>query len=70
MYTQNVPNENLSKLTRRAMEKYGPETCLKAYYENNAIGNGAGTIGGYGRGSVSRGNAMIDAGREMVTGSR
>lgn len=70
-YTQQIATVDLSKATRRAMQKYGPEACLKAYWLNNVQGEGPCMIGGYsGRGVVAKAGAMIDAGREMVTGSR
>lgn len=70
-YTQNVPNDKLSTATLRAVKRYGAEVCLKAYWLNNVVGEGPCMIGGYtGKGVVAKANAMIDAGREMVTGSR
>jgi hypothetical protein len=67
---QVVPTYNLSKTTRTSMQRYGIEKCLEAYDLNNSMGEGAALIGGYGRGSIQRGDAMINAGREMVTGKR
>lgn len=67
---QTVPTYNLSKATRAAIQRYGSEACVEAYRMHHRVGCGAAEIGGYGRGSVSRGDAMIDAGREMITGKR
>ena len=66
---QVIPTHNLSKATRTAMQRYGSDSCLHAY-DRSQKGCGPSEIGGWGRGGVQRGDAMINAGREMVTGKR
>lgn len=60
----------MTKATKRAIEKYGEDKCRNAYRLNHEQGEGPMLIGGYGKGCVARANAMIDAGRELATGSR
>jgi hypothetical protein len=57
-----------SRATRAAIAKYGIGDCVKAFRENERDGQGPHYCGGY-RG-VRVGDAMINAGREVVTGSR
>lgn len=59
--------EKLSRATSKAVDKYGRDACVKAY-EYNLQGEGPHYCGGY-RG-LRVGDAMINAGREIVTGSR
>jgi hypothetical protein len=57
----------LSRATRVAIQKYGEDVCRGAY-RSHLSGEGADYCGGY-RG-LRVGDAMINAGRELVTGSR
>jgi hypothetical protein len=70
MFIQKTPTQQLTRASRAAVAKHGLEACLKAYYLNHVVGEGPALIGGWGRGGVARGDAMINAGRELVTGSR
>lgn len=56
----------LARSTVRAIAKYGERQCVLAYREN-IEGNGPNTIGG---GDTRKGDSMIYAGRDLVTGSR
>jgi hypothetical protein len=60
----------LSKATSKTVLAWGAETCILAYYMNVAQGEGAGIISFLANGNYSTGNALINAGREIVTGSR
>jgi hypothetical protein len=58
----------LSLNTKRAISKYGYETCREAY-EMHMQGNGASTVSysiGVLRGNTNAGDAAINAGRELA----
>ena len=57
----------LSRSTLRTIAKYGAEECVRAY-QCNLEGEGPHYCGGY-RG-LRVGDAMINAGREIITGKR
>lgn len=59
----------LTKATLATVRKYGFEVCLRAY-KLWAEGNGASTASLLVNGRISTGDAIINAGREIVTGSR
>lgn len=60
----------MTKATKNAIAKYGEELCRKAY-DLNVQGEGASTIQYYlGFKCFAAANAAINAGCELVTGTR
>ena len=62
----------LSKSTKRAIKKYGIQTCLEAYKEHYIEGSGASTVSwsfSILKGNIRAGDAAIDAGRELENNS-
>lgn len=56
----------LTRSTLRAIGRYGELACLCAY-RDHLRGDGGNTIGS---GDARKGDAMINAGRDLVTGHR
>ena len=54
--------------TRRAIRKYGEQTCLKAYQMCEIEGNGASTVATMLGLTVRGADAAINAGRRLVKG--
>ena len=60
-------SRTLSSITKRAILKYGYATCVQAY-DQHMKGDGASMIShsfGILRGDIRRGDAAINAGREL-----
>lgn len=63
-------NTNLSAATRNTIRKYGERECLEAWHWCDVRGEGGRTIGCMLGWSTNTADAMINAGRELMTGSR
>ncbi len=63
-------NTNLTPATRNAVRKYGERRCLEAWELCDQRGEGGRTVGYYMGVTTNTADAMIFAGRELITGKR